>query len=350
MSKRRSKGFTLIELIAVLVIMAIIALIVTPLVLNVVRKAKDSANKRSIDAYGKSIDLAVASYLMEKEDFPTSIDQLTIEYSGKEVVCGVSLLNDDSSVYLSECTVGGIEVKDSSADDGWYHYGKLNKVVYQTYSIGDEVTYNGMNFYVIADSDENSDSVTMLKAEPLTVDEVNTYGIGHVNMYATYDTSASYYQAAYNQNGYGGMAYYTSTTCGYSTAGNSTRVDTGCTTDYAQSEVKYVVDAWAADKFEASDLKEDETGYSVRLITYDELIRNLGYGQSEDGYIRPSMNDDTPDWVYNSSYWYWTMSAYGDHASSVWNVAYGGLLDHIYGVFCSIGAVRPVVTLLKSAL
>ena len=65
MSKRRGKGFTLIELIAVLVIMAVIALIVTPLVLNVVRKAKDSANKRSIDAYGKSIDLAVASYLME---------------------------------------------------------------------------------------------------------------------------------------------------------------------------------------------------------------------------------------------------------------------------------------------
>ena len=131
MSKNK-KGFTLIELIAVLVIMAIIALIVTPLVLNVVRKAKDSANKRSVDAYGKSIDLAVAAYLMDTGDFPTSVDQLTIEYSGKEVVCGVSLLNEDSSVYLSECTVGGKEVKDSSADDGWYHYGKLDKVVYQT--------------------------------------------------------------------------------------------------------------------------------------------------------------------------------------------------------------------------
>ena len=220
--------------------MAIIALIVTPLVLNIVRKAKDSANKRSVDAYGKSIDLAVAAYLMDTGDFPTSVDQLTIEYSGKEVVCGVSLLNEDSSVYLSECTVGGVEVKDSSTEDGWYHYGKLDKVVYQTYSIGDEVTYNGMNFYVIADSDENSDSVTMLKAEPLTVDEVNTYGVGHVNRY----TSSSVGTAT-NQNGYGGMTYYSSETCGYV---NSSWVYDGCTTDYAQSEVKYAVDAWAKDK------------------------------------------------------------------------------------------------------
>ena len=39
-----------------------------------------------------------------------------------------------------------------------------------------------MNFYVIENSDENSDSVTMLKAEPLTVDEVNKYGKDHVDM------------------------------------------------------------------------------------------------------------------------------------------------------------------------
>ena len=344
MKKNKNNGFTLIELIAVLVIMAIIALIVTPLVLNVVRKAKDSANKRSVDAYGKSIDLAVAAYLMEKGDFPTSVDQLTIEYSGKEVVCGVSLLNEDSSVYLSECTVGGKEVKDSSTEDGWYHYGKLDKVVYQTYSIGDEVTYNGMNFYVIENSDENSDSVTMLKAEPLSVDEVNTYGKDHVNRY----TSSSVGTAT-NQNGYGGMAYYTSETCGYPNVSSGSSVTTGCTTDYAQSEVKYVVDAWAADKFQARDLKEDKTGYSARLITYDELTDNLGYEKKNEGTIDPSTNGDTPSWVYNSNYWYFTMSTYNDSASGVWNVSRSGGVSGS-GVNYGNGVVRPVVTLLKSSL
>ena len=348
MNKNKNKGFTLIELIAVLVIMAIIALIVTPLVLNVVRKAKDAANKRSVDAYGKSIDLAVAAYLMEKGDFPTSVDQLTIEYSGKEVVCGVSLLNEDSSVYLSECTVGGVEVKDSSADDGWYHYGKLDKVVYQTYSIGDEVTYNGMNFYVIENSDENSDSVTMLKAEPLTVDEVNTYGAGHVNRY----TSSSVGTAG-NQNGYGGMAYYTSETCGYPTAGDNTIITTGCTTDYAQSEVKYVVDAWAVDKFQASDLKADATGYSARLLTFEELTTNLGYTAPAKDVTSMSLNSETvPSFVYNSNYYYWTMSPFQDEALRVWIVNYNGNVytDIVCNINGSSYVVRPVVTLLKSVL
>ena len=338
MKKNKNKGFTLIELIAVLVIMAIIALIVTPLVLNIVRKAKDSANKRSVDAYGKSIDLAVAAYLMDTGDFPTSIDELTIEYSGKEVVCGVAKLNEDSSVYLSKCSVGGVEVKDSNNKDGYYHYGTTT---YKEYKIGDIITYNGMNFYVIADSDENSDSVTMLKAEPLTVDEVNTYGVGHINRYV------SPVGTAYNENGYGGMTYYSSETCGIV---NSSWVETGCTTDYAQSELKYTVDAWAADKFQASDLKEDKTGYSVRLITLDELIDNLGYTIIDgDTWYSPSA-ENTPNWVYNNNYNYWTMSPEEDSAIGVSYVISNG---RVYaGSVCGNydGVVRPVVTLLKSAL
>lgn len=53
-NNRKVRGFTLIELIAVLVIMAIIALIVTPLVMNIIRKARISADERSVDAYGRS--------------------------------------------------------------------------------------------------------------------------------------------------------------------------------------------------------------------------------------------------------------------------------------------------------
>ena len=336
---KRSNGFTLIELIAVLVILAIIALIVTPLVLNIVRKAKDSANKRSIDAYGKSIDLAVAAYLMEKGDFPTSVDELTIEYSGKEVICGVEKLNEDSSVYLSKCSVGGVEVKDSSNKDGYYHYGTTT--TYKEYKIGDIITYNGMNFYVIENSDDMSDSITMLKAEPLTVDEVNKYGKDHVNRY-TYSSVGT----AYNNNGYGGMQYYSSETCGYV---NSSWIYDGCTTDYAQSEVKYVVDAWAKDKFTSSDLKKDETGYSARLITFDDLTNNLGYTR-EDGATHMNYNsENTPSWVYNSNYWYWTMSQHEDSASNVWIVSNDGIVGN-RSVGGTNGVVRPVVTLLKSSL
>ena len=340
---KNKKAFTLIELIAVLVILAILALIVTPIVLNIVKRAKESANKRSVDAYGKSIELAVANYLLDKGEFPTNISDLEIEYSGKEVICNISLLNEDSSVYLSECKVGSSDVKDKNTSDGWYHYGKSIKVTYKAYKIGDEVTYNGINFYVIENSDENSDSVTLLKEEPLTVAEVNKYGgVGtennHVNMYV--ETSDSYYQKARDINGYGGMAYYSSSTC-------ENNGFAGCTTDYAKSEVKYVVDAWALDKLKANDLKEDKTGYSARLITYDELTSNLGYEKNA-ASVPPSSNGETPSWVYNSKYFYWTMIQDGDSTYYVWHVfsigSVGGGL-----VYRSDGTVRPVITIKKSA-
>ena len=166
MSKRNSKAFTLIELIGVLVIMAIIALIVTPLVMNIIRKARVSADKRSVDAYGRSIELAIAGYLMDTGSFPTDINKLTIEYSGDEVVCSTTQLNSDSSVYLAECTVGGRSV------DG-YTYGSDKSPKYTAYTVGNQVTYNNVDYYVIKDSGAKESTVTLLKAEPLSVEEVN---------------------------------------------------------------------------------------------------------------------------------------------------------------------------------
>ena len=262
--------------------------------LNIVRNAKDSANKRSIDAYGKSIDLAVAAYLMDTGDFPTSIDELTIEYSGKEVVCGVAKLNEDSSLYLSKCSVGGVEVKDSNADDGWYHYGKLDKVVYQTYSIGDIITYNGMNFYVIADSDENSDSVTMLKAEPLKTSEVDLSGTEIV-------TKVTESTNDYN-DGYIHSAYLYSYTCTSSSLLSG--IATGCTTDYKLSSIKQIVDSWVANKFETINLKFYEVGYSARLITYDEYVSLCESVEHQTPTNPYTSLDPVFDWMYNSNYSY----------------------------------------------
>lgn len=115
---KSKKGFTLIELIAVLVILAILALIVTPLVMSLIKKAKDSANKRSIDAYGRAAELAVATYLLDNNDFPESFSELTIETNGSEVSCETAVLNEDSSVYLADCSVDGTLVSG-------YTYGTL---------------------------------------------------------------------------------------------------------------------------------------------------------------------------------------------------------------------------------
>ena len=348
---KHKKGFTLIELVAVLVIMAIIALIATPLVLTLVNNSKASANKRSVDAYGKAVELSALSYLMDNGEYPSDLSSLQVEYTGKEVTCNVMNLNTDGSLFLSECSVGGAEVKDKNTEDGWYHYGKQGEAIasYQAYNVGDQITYNGIDFYVISPSDETSDSVTLLKAEALTVDEVNTYGAGHVNMYMPEDSG--HYQTARNENGYGGMAYYNSPTCTYTDVDGD--ILEGCTSDYASSEIKYVVDAWASAALNATDLTADITGYSARLLTIDELTTYLGYDLSvrdyDNGDLDPSTNGETPSWLYNENYLYWTMSRTENSYLYVWAVDDDGDVKD-RNVMENDGAVRPVITLLKSAI
>ena len=305
---KRGKGFTLIELVAVLVIMAIIALIVTPLVMTIIRKARISADKRSIDAYGRSIELAVAGYLLDTGRFPTSVDQLTIEYSGNEVVCTTTQLNSDSSVYLDGCTVAGRSVD--------YHYGENKNTTpepvtptYTAYQVGDHVSYNGVTYYVIEDSDTTNNTVKLLKENPLTVKEINDLNLDGIAV-------------AGADNSYGSVQY-------------------GSSVDYSTSTVKQVVDAW-----KNTAVASDDTA-TARLITYDELMDNLGYNKAtwDASYYRVNP-EYTPSWVYNSNYYYWTMSQYQD-SSLVWSVYANGVHGDD-GVF-SRYMVRPVLELSKSA-
>ena len=305
--KKRKTGFTLIELIAVLVIMAILALIVTPLVMSIIKKARVSADKRSIDAYGRSIELAIAGYLLDNGTFPTSIEQLTIEYSGEEVVCSTTQLNDDSSVYLTGCTVAGRKVD--------YEYGEDKKSQSSiAYEIGDIVTYNNIQYRVIADSSASEETVTLLKAEPLSYSDVETY-------------SAATGADIANENGYGALEY-------------------GRSSEYETSYIKTTVNAWKT--------AEAPNATEARLITIEELA-SFGYEDMddclEDGYCVEIEN--VPSWIYG--YNYWTMNSWSGDES--WAVNENGTLSGDTYVspngdsgvmYLSITLVRPVITISKS--
>ena len=303
--RKKGRGFTLIELIAVLVIMAIIALIVTPLVMNIIRKARISADKRSIDVYGRSIELAIASYLLDTGKFPTSVDQLTIEYSGNEVVCSTTQLNSDSSVYLTGCTVAGRTVD--------YAYGTDKTPpdpTYTAYSVGDHVSYNNVTYYVIEDSGTASDTVKLLKENPLTKTEMDNLNLTGITIS--------------EENGYGIVKY-------------------GESVDYSTSTVKQVVDVWKNTAVKSGD------SATARLIKYNELLYNLGYENNVvctgACYYSGSLAN-VPSWVYNTSYAYWTMSQNGD-SSSMWMVNRNGRLDNGDQPYSLV--VRPVLELSKSA-
>ena len=179
------------------------------------------------------------------------------------------------------------------------------------YKIGDEITVNGEQYYVIADSPATQDYVVALKANPLTVSEVNTYGgVGtennHVSIYSPNTRGTSY-----NRNGYGTMSYYTSETCGLI---NDSLVSSGCKNNYNDSDVKYIVDTWSKDKFQNNELK--------------------------------IVNEYT--WSYSSKYQYWTMTPYS--SGSVDNIRINDKnQSNNRAVFRSDDwiAVRPVINVYK---
>lgn len=103
------------------------------------------------------------------------------------------------------------------------------------YKIGDKVTYNDIDFYVIKDSSSKDDIVTMLKEDALKLGEGSTY------------TSTTNFKC-YNLNGYCGINYHESSSL------------------YETSYAKVVVDAWAEDKI--------KTYNEARLLSHDDLINN----------------------------------------------------------------------------
>ena len=211
---------------------------------------------------------------------------------------------------------------------------------YTEYKVGDEVTYNDIQFYVIKDSSSDDDSVTLLKREPLTVEEVNRYSIGHVNKY-TYSSIGT----AYNFKGFGAIAYYTSETCGWV---NGVEVGSGCINNYNESDIKFVVDAWANDIF-------NNVLIEARLISLDDLMTNLGYNYASwNGSNWVINNDYSPSWIYDSRYGYWIMSPYDDSNRQVYAIDHVGQVTwaHVnsfdgFSSYCGGNLVRPVVTISK---
>jgi len=103
--------------LAVIIILAVIALIATPIVLNVVDSAKAKANEASIQGYGDALKLAVYEKQFENQGKIPSIDKdwalTNVKQGGNEVVC--------SEVYYSE-NYGPVlhEYKVDGSDDTYY--------------------------------------------------------------------------------------------------------------------------------------------------------------------------------------------------------------------------------------
>ena len=330
--KRKNKGFTLVELLAVIVILALIALIATPIILNVINDAKKQAAKDS--AYGY-MD-AVEKYIVSSELEDKSIQDRT--YSVEE------LNSMGVSVKGSTPDNGNIEIKNSSVKsydigiDGYeVNNGEVKKVsTTKSFKNGTAVYYNPETENKC--SKEEAKSTTGTKSGCMKWYVFNDKeGNATVNVILDHNTTA-------------GVAW--------NLTGNN-------------SEMKEVKKALEND---TKDWKN-----TARLITANEVAKITGYtswGTNITGYPWFCFDTNQPDttnecakaqgtseyaWLFDytkectsygcnvsdSSTWgYWTSTQYVN-SIHVWFVARNGHLD-VNSASSTGHGVRPVITISKS--
>ena len=330
--KEKNKGFTLVELLAVIVILALIALIATPIILNVINDAKKQAAKDS--AYGY-MD-AVEKYIVSSELEDKSIQDGTYR---------VEELNKKISVKGSTPDNGNIEIKNSSVKsydigiDGYVvRNGKVEKVsTTKSFKNGTAVYYNPVSGEKCKSSEAVSTTGTKSGCMKWYVFN-DKEGNATVNVILDHNTTAN-------------------------VAWNSTR---------SNSEMKEVKKALEND---TKDWKN-----TARLITANGIAKITEHPtfdasrENQDRFCLDTNKPDTANWcaktkgtskytwlfdytsvctdygcnISDSSNWgYWTSIPYKDNTINVWVVnSYGSLtLDYVTR---TVVGIRPVITISKS--
>ena len=330
--KEKNKGFTLVELLAVIVILALIALIATPIILNVINDAKKQAAKDSAYGYMDAVEKYIVS--SELEDKSIQDGTYRVEELNKKISVKGST-PDNGTIKIESKTVKSYDI----GIDGYaVSNGKVDKVsTTKKIENGTAVYYNPVSGekctgYTEANSTTGKNSGCM-KWYVFNDKEGNAT----VNVILDHNTTAN---VAWN-----------------STGSNS-----------EMKEVKIKLE---------EDTKDWEN--TARLITANEVAKITGYtswGTNITGYpwfcFDTNQQDDTNDcakaqgkskyaWLFDytkectsygcnvsdSSTWgYWTSTQYVN-SIHVWFVARNGRLD-VNSASSTGHGVRPVITISKS--
>ena len=330
--KEKNKGFTLVELLAVIVILALIALIATPIILNVINDAKKQAAKDS--AYGY-MD-AVEKYIVSSELEDKSIQDRT--YSVEE-------LNKKISVKGSTPDNGNIEIKNSSVKsydigiDGYVvSNGKIEKVsTTKSFKNGTAVYYNPETETKCKSSEANSTTGTNSGCMKWYVFN-DKEGNATVNVILDHNTTAN---VAWNSTGNNSemkevkKALENDTKDWKNTARLITANEVAKITKHPTFDATQIGQSW----FCLDTNQPDGTNWCSKAQGTSEYAWLFDYTNK---CINHGCN--TPD---SSNSGYWTSTRRVDDSTQAWHVRSYGYLDNS-SVTLTVNGVRPVITISKS--
>ena len=107
---RNKNAFTLIELLAVIVILAVIALIATPLIMGVIDEAKDGANKRSV----QSIRDGAETFLLSKKTLDSNYTFNMNDYTFKGNQFGKGTFDERINIVFNDQDEASVAVYENN--------------------------------------------------------------------------------------------------------------------------------------------------------------------------------------------------------------------------------------------
>ena len=327
--KEKNKGFTLVELLAVIVILALIALIATPIILNVINDAKKQAAKDSAYGYMDAVEKYIVSRELEDESIQDG------RYSVEE-------LNKKISVKGSTPDNGNIEIKNSSVKsydigiDGYVvSNGKVDKVsTTKSFKNGTAVYYN-------------PETETKCKSS----EAVSTTGknSGCMKWYVFNDKEGN---ATVNVI----LDHNTTAGVAYNSTGNNSEM----------KEVKIKLEEDTKDwKNTARLITANEVAKITKHPTFNVNKENQDWFYLDSNNLTLTVNSTNKSkyaWLFDytnectsygcnvsdSSTWgYWTSSPYKGNSTQAWRVVRNGYLGGNGVIFTGDG-IRPVITISKS--
>lgn len=224
---------------------------------------------------------------------------------------------DGTEVFVFSNSINTSKVYSKKSIEPVINFKKTALGKQKEYKIGDKVSYKDNLYYVINNSSNDIDYVTVMKAEELNYKQIMNY---------------------INNDEIDSVEYKICNT-------------DGCeNTDYNSSNVKKIVDYWLNNNFDENDLVNID-GYKGRLLTMDELIDQFYYTYESYNVIASSWstylacNYETPKWIY--TYNYWTMTGDEDTKEAYVVKADCNLEPYDMG---NLKYIRPVIYLKKSSI
>lgn len=108
------RGFTLVELLAVITIFSIIALIAVPITVRLINDSREEANKRSISNYMHAIDESISAHNLILTNDEVMDATCEIETSGNITCNGITV---EVEVKNKKPTAGILIIKDGVVTD-----------------------------------------------------------------------------------------------------------------------------------------------------------------------------------------------------------------------------------------